>query len=302
MNSDGQGKGSGDTTQPQQPQQQQPQHRNYNTLLLAPPLTARTASEQQRQTERAGLLRRLSSGSNSSYSSSSFHRHRSADGADQLALLQSPYVADYKTMAMEMAYLTPRRKASSVRLPGGSPQYRGLFSGAGGASPAMASGLGGSGAAAASPVGGSPATTVAAQSPEQRGFFRLGAGSAGDDHLAAAAAATRSPAEQQRYNPGVLTLALFAASILFLFADQNLLAPNLTVRTTACLWRRPMDRVIIQVCSSFHVCVCNARQAVARDFGFDDAQRDIKLGGQVRLSVRPSMTRPHSLDPFPHLR
>jgi len=238
MNSDGQGKASGDATQPQQPQQQQPQHRNYNTLLLAPPLTARTASEQQRKTERAGLLRRLSSGSNSSYSSSSFHRHRSADGADQPALLRSPYVADYKTMAMEMAYLTPRRKASSVRLPGGSSQYPGLFSGAGGASPAMASGLGGSGAAAASPVGGSLATTVAAQSPEQRGFFRLGAGSAGDDHLAAAAAAaaaTRSPAEQQRYNPGVLTLALFAASILFLFADQNLLAPNLTVRTTACL-------------------------------------------------------------------
>jgi MFS family permease len=50
-------------------------------------------------------------------------------------------------------------------------------------------------------------------------------------------------------SPSKLTLILFAASILFLFADQNLLAPNLT--------------------------------AVARDFGFDDAQRDIKLGGQI---------------------
>ena len=33
-----------------------------------------------------------------------------------------------------------------------------------------------------------------------------------------------------RQRPTTLTLALFAASILFLFADQNLLAPNLTVR------------------------------------------------------------------------
>jgi hypothetical protein len=41
-------------------------------------------------------------------------------------------------------------------------------------------------------------------------------------------------------------------SILFLFADQNLLAPNLT--------------------------------AAAEDFGFDDNQRDAKLGGELSFA------------------
>lgn len=248
---------------PQSPQQPLPQQlKSYNTL--APPLTARSSSEQQRQSERASLLRRLSSGSGTS-GGGLLSRHRSADDHP---LLHSPYtpVADYKTLAMEMAYLTPRRKIPSVRLTG-SPAYRGLFSGAGGAadshhhhhhhplqpspvfphatsSPSVASAAR-AGAEEAAPLhpgaAASPATATGA--PQQPGFFRAGSADS-------VAASLRSPGMiGAKDGPGVLTLALFAASILFLFADQNLLAPNLT--------------------------------AVARDFGFDDAQRDIKLGGQV---------------------
>jgi MFS family permease len=46
-----------------------------------------------------------------------------------------------------------------------------------------------------------------------------------------------------------LRTALLCASTAFLFADQNLMAPNLS--------------------------------AIAEDFGFDDVQRDMKLGGQI---------------------
>jgi hypothetical protein len=48
------------------------------------------------------------------------------------------------------------------------------------------------------------------------------------------------------------TVALFGLCTLLLFADQNLMAPNLT--------------------------------AIARDFGFDDQQRDEKLGGEIALA------------------
>ena len=246
---------------PQQPlPQQQQQLKNYNTL--APPLTARSSSEQQRQSERASLLRRLSSGSGTS--GGLLSRHRSADDHP---LLHSPYtpVADYKTLAMEMAYLTPRRKIPSVRLTG-SPAYRGLFSGAGGAadshhhhhplqpspvfphvtsSPSVAAAAR-AGEEEAAPLHPGAAASPATEAPQQPGFFRAGSADS-------VAASLRSPGMiGANDGPGVLTLALFAASILFLFADQNLLAPNLT--------------------------------AVARDFGFDDAQRDIKLGGQVCVS------------------
>lgn len=253
--------GSRDAFQaPQSPQQplQQPlhhhhhqQHKSYNTL--APPLTERSSSEQQRQSERTSLLRRLSSESGTS--GSLLNRHRSTDDHP---LLHSPYtpVADYKTLAMEMAYLTPRRKIPSVRL-AGSPAYRGLYSGAGGnadshhllqPSPIFPHATL-SPSAAAARVGEEeaamlhPAAAASATAPQQPGFFRAGSADS-------VAASLRSPGMiGAKDGPGVLTLALFAASILFLFADQNLLAPNLT--------------------------------AVARDFGFDDAQRDIKLGGQV---------------------
>lgn len=196
--------------QPSPPQPQQP--KNYNTL--APPLTARSASEQQRQADRAGLLRRLSSGSNS------LHRHRSADDHPLL----SPYtpVADYKTMAMEMAYLTPRRKVPSVRTTG-SPHFR-LFSGAGAgaSSPVFPPAVTSLGQAAAD----SPAQPRA---PQQPGFFRAGSMGEQENLLGGSPAAGGAAG-----SPGVLTLALFAASILFLFADQNLLAPNLTVRPPVC--------------------------------------------------------------------
>ncbi len=56
------------------------------------------------------------------------------------------------------------------------------------------------------------------------------------------------PRELSNRRPAVFLLAMMA---LFLFADQNLLAPNLT--------------------------------AIARDFGFDALERDVKLGGQISL-------------------
>lgn len=72
-----------------------------------------------------------------------FRRKSSADdiidsGTNSPAIL-SPY--DYKTIAMEMAYLTPRRKVSSVRLlssGAGSPRHRphALMSGSSSTSPA----------------------------------------------------------------------------------------------------------------------------------------------------------------------
>ena len=49
-----------------------------------------------------------------------------------------------------------------------------------------------------------------------------------------------------------LAVWLLAVMVLFLFADQNLLAPNLT--------------------------------AIANDFGFDALERDVKLGGQISLA------------------
>ena len=47
------------------------------------------------------------------------------------------------------------------------------------------------------------------------------------------------------------TMTLLGLACLFLFADQNLLAPNLT--------------------------------AIAEEFGFDDLERDVKLGGDIAL-------------------
>lgn len=200
-----------------------PQHKSYNTL--APPQTARAASEEQRQAERSSLLRRLSSGSNSSL----LQLRRSADD-DFYPPLASPYTpaADYKTMAMEMAYLTPRRKPpSSVRLAGSPSRHRGLFSGAGSEGapyppqhspvfpPAITSG-----------VLVSPPSDIDAPEQLGGGFFRAGSTTGEHDTLLLEGSRRGSSSG----NPGVLTLALFAASILFLFADQNLLAPNLTVR------------------------------------------------------------------------
>ncbi len=150
-----------------------------------------------------------------------FHPAAAGINVDEDVPLLSPFTpADYKTMAMEMAYLTPRRKVPSVR----------LSSGAGG------------------PEGGAPL-------PSQ--FFRSdsrGSQNGNSEHETLVSgpprpAIVRRQSSATAASPSKLTLILFAASILFLFADQNLLAPNLT--------------------------------AVARDFGFDDAQRDIKLGGQI---------------------
>lgn len=47
-------------------------------------------------------------------------------------------------------------------------------------------------------------------------------------------------------------LILFSVTTILLFADQNLLAPNLTV--------------------------------IAKEFGFDDIQRDVKLGGDISIA------------------
>ena len=52
-------------------------------------------------------------------------------------------------------------------------------------------------------------------------------------------------------NTDYLSLTLLFILSFFLFADQNLMGPNLT--------------------------------QIANDFGFDDVQRDIKLGGEISL-------------------
>lgn len=160
--------------------------------------------------------------------------------------LPSPFTpADYKSMAMEMAYLTPRRKGPA------SDRRLGLSVSGGGVDPSL------SFQPEPRTSDASPSYTVdheerslLAEGTEpsalQTQVVRRRSPSSRPSSFSSSFATTSS---ETAAAPSKLTLLLFAASILFLFADQNLLAPNLT--------------------------------AVARDMGFDDAERDLKLGGQI---------------------
>ncbi|KAL7559989.1 hypothetical protein ACA910_013485 [Epithemia clementina (nom. ined.)] len=67
------------------------------------------------------------------------------------------------------------------------------------------------------------------------------------DDLTTSTMSSSSPSSQ-----GIWSVALFSVSTILLFADQNLMAPNLT--------------------------------AIARDFGFDNDERDRKLGGDIAFA------------------
>ena len=171
----------------------------------------------------------------------------SAETDDSDLPLRSPFTpADYKTMAMEMAYLTPRRKGPSSTRSLGSASG----GGGGGLAPSFfrANSQGSTTSTKGTGVTHEHATLLAAGNdgtvPPRMMIVRRQSSSTRTFATSSSMSSSDSAA-----SPSKLTLILFAASILFLFADQNLLAPNLT--------------------------------AVARDFGFDDAQRDIKLGGQI---------------------
>ena len=175
--------------------------------------------------------------------------HISAAETDDSDLpLRSPYTpADYKTLAMEMAYLTPRRK--------GVLSVRSLGSGYGGGGGVLGPSL-----SRMDSQGSTTSTMGTGGTQEQETLLAVesnGTVSPRPTIVCRQSSSTRtfaisssmSSSADSAASPGKLSLILFTASILFLFADQNLLAPNLT--------------------------------AVAHDFGFDDAQRDIKLGGQI---------------------
>lgn len=161
--------------------------------------------------------------------------------------IRSPYTpVDYKILAMEMAYLTPRRKGIfSVRSMGSA------YGGSGGLGPSFSR---------MDSQGSTRSTMGASGTQEQDMLLAIeNNGTVSPRPMIVhrqnsstrtfATSSSMSSSADTAASPGKLSLILFAASILFLFADQNLLAPNLT--------------------------------AVAHDFGFDDAQRDIKLGGQI---------------------
>ena len=67
-----------------------------------------------------------------------------------------------------------------------------------------------------------------------------------------AASHTASPHSRRLPAPRYAMIALLALTTLFVFADQNLMAPNLT--------------------------------AIARSFGFTDEERDQKLGGDIAVA------------------
>lgn len=73
-----------------------------------------------------------------------------------------------------------------------------------------------------------------------------------DDSSASSSQRQRQQQQQRQW-----AVALFSITTILLFADQNLMAPNLT--------------------------------AMARDFGFDDKQRDQKLGAFVNVHTRVCM-------------